>query len=936
MRPVALLVVLFLLLASAHQALGVGLPAGTTFQIAAQATYTEAGDELRVSPPAVAVLTVLQVAAVAIESGLSLSETVPGEAAYIPLNIRNTGNGPDMFDLSVSSANGWNVSLIYDDNADGVHQQTEEWTITSAGMMVADGYSPCFAKVLVPPGTSCGDTMTVQAVSAFSAIQATVEEQLILGPPDPLMVTITGPTADPAYVTNNTTVDLGGTASGISTTANVSWSTDRGASGSCVGTTNWFAANVPLETGVNVITVTATDTFERTAVDTLSVTFEDIGIPTAVITTPTSNPTYSTSQPELDIAGSASDDVEVTEVTWSNDRGGFGECTGTTSWNATGIALAPGENVISVSAADGAGGAHTDVLTVTYTPDTFPPSVQITSPTGESTYATNDSVLNLSGSASDDVEVTAVTWSNDQGDSGTCTGTSSWAAAGISLSLGQNVITVAASDPSEKTGTDTISVTYTGSDAPVVEITSPTASSTYSTQDIVLSIGGTAAHDFGIVKVSWANNRGGAGTCTDTTSWTAAGITLWSGQNIITVTARDPGGNTATDTLAVTCTAPTVQITSPTTSGAYATTLPALDIAGSAFFESGVSAVNWSNAQGGSGDCTGTTSWSAAQITLHPGQNLITVTASNPVGDTVTDVLNVIYTVDTTNPGILITSPTDEPTCARNCPGLRLGGIASDNTAVTDITWSNAATGDAGTCTIDGATWSSSGIGLSLGDNAIFVTARDGAGNSAEAAVVVTYVDVTPEDAWVGLAMVSLPIIPDDIDPKNVAGFYGNEWSTYLPDANAYVGYPDELTWFEPTYMTPGRGFWAYFYPSGAVPYGTIPPQDQPAAIHLERGWNLVGQPFVSPVVWDLSLLMVREPGEDAKTLAESADVTPGFAWGWRQNPDNPAQGSYYLVYDSSLAPEVDGTLEPWRAYWIKAYKECYLILPAPGAGGAD
>ena len=131
----------------------------------------------------------------------------------------------------------------------------------------------------------------------------------------------------------------------------------------------------------------------------------------------------------------------------------------------------------------------------------------------------------------------------------------------------------------------------------------------------------------------------------------------------------------------------------------------------------------------------------------------------------------------------------------------------------------------------------------------------------AEATIVVTYIDAVPEDAWTGLAMVSLPIIPDDIDPKNVVGFYGSEWSTFVTDSHCYATYPDELTWFLPTQLTPGKGYWAYFHPSGAVPYGTVPPQDQPANVHLKRGWNLVGQPFISPVVWNVSAMIWCKPG---------------------------------------------------------------------------
>jgi len=97
---------------------------------------------------------------------------------------------------------------------------------------------------------------------------------------------------------------------------------------------------------------------------------------------------------------------------------------------------------------------------------------------------------------------------------------------------------------------------------PTVTITSPTSNPTYSTSSSPLNIGGTASDNVGVVLVAWANNRGGSGPATGTTSWSANGITLYSGDNVITVTAYDVAGNTGSDTLTVTYTLPTCDCTS--------------------------------------------------------------------------------------------------------------------------------------------------------------------------------------------------------------------------------------------------------------------------------------------------------------------------------------------------------------------------------------
>src|SRR6185295_12714535 len=102
---------------------------------------------------------------------------------------------------------------------------------------------------------------------------------------------------------------------------------------------------------------------------TLTVTFTvaDASAPTVSIASPTSATTYMTNGSSVTLGGSAADNVGVTQVTWSNGAGGSGTATGTTSWSATGIALQPGTNVLTVTARDAAGNTSTAALTVTYT-----------------------------------------------------------------------------------------------------------------------------------------------------------------------------------------------------------------------------------------------------------------------------------------------------------------------------------------------------------------------------------------------------------------------------------------------------------------------------------------------------------------------------------------------------------------------------------------
>lgn len=97
----------------------------------------------------------------------------------------------------------------------------------------------------------------------------------------------------------------------------------------------------------------------------------DSAPPTVTITTPTPSATLTTGTASLTLAGTASDNVGVTQVTWLNTRGGSGMATGTTSWATGAIALLSGQNVLQVTARDASNNASTATLTVTLNPASF-------------------------------------------------------------------------------------------------------------------------------------------------------------------------------------------------------------------------------------------------------------------------------------------------------------------------------------------------------------------------------------------------------------------------------------------------------------------------------------------------------------------------------------------------------------------------------------
>jgi len=85
-------------------------------------------------------------------------------------------------------------------------------------------------------------------------------------------ITILSPTADPFMTLSAATFDLSGTAADVDgSVASVTWSTDRGFSGTASGTNSWSAYDIPLAPGFNTVTVTVTDNAGFTSTDSLVV-----------------------------------------------------------------------------------------------------------------------------------------------------------------------------------------------------------------------------------------------------------------------------------------------------------------------------------------------------------------------------------------------------------------------------------------------------------------------------------------------------------------------------------------------------------------------------------------------------------------------------------------------------------------------------------------
>ena len=94
----------------------------------------------------------------------------------------------------------------------------------------------------------------------------------------------------------------------------------------------------------------------------------DVITPEISITSPVSTSSYATGSSTITLSGSASDNVGVSQIFWSNSRGGSGSTAGTSTWTFSNIALYGGSNFFTVTATDAAGHFKMDTLIVDYTP----------------------------------------------------------------------------------------------------------------------------------------------------------------------------------------------------------------------------------------------------------------------------------------------------------------------------------------------------------------------------------------------------------------------------------------------------------------------------------------------------------------------------------------------------------------------------------------
>ena len=293
-----------------------------------------------------------------------------------------------------------------------------------------------------------------------------------------------------------------------------------------------------------------------------------------------------------------------------------------------------------------------DGLTILRMMDIDSPTISITNPTANATYSTAGAIVNIGGIATDDKGVARVTWDNSRGGGGIVEGTTNWLATGIKLASGINRLTVTAEDNRGNIGRDTIDISASYEDAvsPAISIVLPSPEPEYVVGSSIIEMSGPVSDNSQISSVDWTNMTGTGGSAfVSGEVWTATGVVLRAGPNVIEVMATDGSGNTASASMIVfyspvDTNPPTVSVEFPAIDSVCDTHYGAINLSGSAHDDQGVTRVEYSINSDTQLVANGTSPWSANGVLLRPGFNAIEVVAYDASGNSGRDTLAVTYT----------------------------------------------------------------------------------------------------------------------------------------------------------------------------------------------------------------------------------------------------------------------------------------------------
>ncbi len=172
--------VVALTIAAATTAMAIGTPAGTGITNQATVSYQDVNATPFTSLSNIVTTVVSQVASTQIAPD-NTANAAPIDTLYYAHTVTNFGNNKDVFDITVSSSQGWTTLLYKDVNNNGTYESaidilltdTNANTTVDTDSIAADDSLAVLVCVFVPSGATDAtiDVTTVTATSAFDGAQ---------------------------------------------------------------------------------------------------------------------------------------------------------------------------------------------------------------------------------------------------------------------------------------------------------------------------------------------------------------------------------------------------------------------------------------------------------------------------------------------------------------------------------------------------------------------------------------------------------------------------------------------------------------------------------------------------------------------------------------------------------------------------------------------
>lgn len=140
--------VIALLISSVQYSFAAGTAAGTAITNTASVTFNDGSNVKNKTSNTVTMYVGHKVAAAFTPASDSLG-TYDNVTYYRSIEIQNQGNRTTPFTVSFNSPTGYTLSLIDDDNQDGIHQSGEVTTVTTTASIAADASRKYFIKAVV-------------------------------------------------------------------------------------------------------------------------------------------------------------------------------------------------------------------------------------------------------------------------------------------------------------------------------------------------------------------------------------------------------------------------------------------------------------------------------------------------------------------------------------------------------------------------------------------------------------------------------------------------------------------------------------------------------------------------------------------------------------------------------------------------------------------